>query len=41
LILLAEASAAKSRPFEEVRDEVLQEWRREKEEAAQRDYTGG
>jgi hypothetical protein len=38
LILLADASTAKPGPFEEARDEVLQEWRREKEEAAQRDY---
>jgi hypothetical protein len=38
LILLTDASAAKPRPFEEVRDEVLREWRRETEETAQRDY---
>jgi parvulin-like peptidyl-prolyl isomerase len=38
LILLTDASAARPRPFEEVRDEVLQEWRRQEEEAAQRDY---
>jgi hypothetical protein len=38
LVLPADMSTAKPRPFEEARDEVLQEWRREQEEAAQRDY---
>ncbi|CAN7416897.1 peptidyl-prolyl cis-trans isomerase [Rhizobium sp. LjRoot258] len=38
LVSIAYTSAAKHPPFEEVRDEVLQEWRREKERDVNRDY---
>lgn len=38
LVSIADTSAAKQHSFEEVRDEVLQEWRREKERDANRDY---
>ncbi|TCU18956.1 peptidyl-prolyl cis-trans isomerase [Rhizobium sullae] len=38
LVSIASSSAGRQPPFEEVRDEVLQEWRREKERIANRDY---
>ncbi|SCW63119.1 Parvulin-like peptidyl-prolyl isomerase [Rhizobium mongolense subsp. loessense] len=38
LVSIANSSAGRQPPFEEVRDEVLQEWRREKEKGANRDY---
>ena len=38
LVSVAHLAAAKQRPFAEARSEVLQEWRREKEEVANREY---
>ncbi|MBB4276242.1 peptidylprolyl isomerase [Rhizobium mongolense] len=38
LVSIAKSSAGRQAPFEEVRDEVLQEWRLEKEKGANRDY---
>jgi len=38
LVSIADLTAARLRPFEDVRDKVLVEWRREKERLAQRDY---
>jgi hypothetical protein len=38
LIFVSETSAAKPRPFEEVRDALLTDWWREKEEIASREY---
>ncbi len=38
LVSIADLTAARQRPFEEVRDKVLVEWQREKERLAQRDY---
>lgn len=38
LVSVAHLTAAKQRPFAEARGEVLQEWRREKEKVANREY---
>lgn len=38
LVSIADLTAAKQRPFEEVRDEVLEDWRHERERAANRNY---
>jgi PPIC-type PPIASE domain len=38
LVSIANLTTAKQRPFEEVRDKVLEDWRRERESAANRDY---
>jgi hypothetical protein len=38
LVSIANLTAAKQRPFDEVRDEVLGDWRRERESAANRYY---
>jgi len=38
LVFVSEISAAKSRPFEEVRDALLADWWREQEEIASREY---
>jgi parvulin-like peptidyl-prolyl isomerase len=38
LVLVTDLTAAKQRPFEVVRDEVLKEWRRERERTANREY---
>jgi len=38
LVSVAHPTAAKKRPFAEARSEILQEWRREKEKVANREY---
>jgi hypothetical protein len=38
LVSITSLTAAKQRPFEKVRGEVLQDWRRERESTANRDY---